>query len=196
MINRLNEARESKIHPSFPTRASVILWVKFEIASSVWFWLPKAATRWARTRHEKSWKIDGQLLQWPHQRAYSSKILPIVSTWYHIIVPDQWILSWGLLSVSCVLVPNILFLRPHEVWWILCWNYITDSLLGVKELRDHRSASMRWAWEKIGGFVPSLTVIVLKILKNNARKQNLVISLKLKIKCTTLVPSLLKPPYR
>jgi hypothetical protein len=188
MINRLNGARESKIHPLFSTRASVILRVGFAIASSVWFWLPKAATWWARTRHEKSWKIDGQLLQWPHQQAFSSKILPTVSQCYHIIVPDQWNLPWGLLSVSCVLVPNISFLGHHEVRWFMCWSYIVDSPLGVQELRDHCSASMRWAWEKIRGFVPSLVVIVLKILIINARKQNLVISLKLKIKCTTPVP--------
>ena len=177
MTNRHNEARESKIHPSFPARASVILWVEFSIASFVWFRLPKAATRWARTRHEKSWKIDGQPLQWPHQRAYSSKILPIVSTCYHIIAPDQWSLPWGLLSVSCVLVPNISFWGRHEVWWFMCWSYIADSLLGVEELWNHCSASMRWAWGKIGGFVPSLVVIVLKILKKYARNQNLVISL-------------------
>jgi len=47
---------------------------------------------------------------------------------------------------------------------------------------------MRWTWEKIGGFAPSLIAIVLKILKIKARKQNLVISIKLKIKCIAPVP--------
>jgi hypothetical protein len=188
MIKWLNGARESKIHPFFPTRASVIIRVDFVIASSVWFWLPNVSTRWARTRHEKSRNIDGQLLQWPHQRANSSKILPTVSTCYHIIVLDQWNLPWGLLSVSCVLVPFFSFWGHHEVRWFMCWSYIVDSPLGVKELRDHLSASMRWVWEKIGVFVPSLVVIVLKILKINARKQNLVISLKLKIKYIAPVP--------
>jgi len=188
MINRLNGARERKIHPFFSSRASVIIRVEFPIALSVWFWLPRAATWWARTRHEKSWNINGRLLQWPHKPVFSSQILPIVSTCYHIIVPDQWNLPWGLLSVSCVLVPIFSFWGHHEVWWFMGWSYITDSPLGVKKLRDHCSVSMRWAWEKIGGFVPSLVVIVLKILKINARKQNLVISLKLKIKCTGPVP--------
>ena len=165
MINRLNGARKRKIHPFFPSRASVIIRVEFAIVLSVWFWLPKAATWWARTRHEKSWNINGRLLQWPHKPVNSSKILPIVSTCYHIIVPDKWNLPWGLLSVSCVLVPNISFLGRHGVWWFMRWCYIVDSLLGVKKLRDHFSVSMRWAWEKIGGFVPSLVVIVLKILK-------------------------------
>ena len=165
MINRLNGARERKIHPFFLTRASVIIQVDFAIDSPVRFWLPKVATRWARTWHEKSRNIDGQFLKWPHQRAFSSKIHPTVPTCYHIIVLDQWNLPWGLLSVSCVLVPFFSFWGHHEVPWFMCWSYIVGSLLSVKELQDHCSASMRWVWEKFGVFVPSLVVIVLKILK-------------------------------